>query len=247
MEGQMKLSISIAATAIALAGAGQASAQTLGRSPLLDLGSAQAIRPEIDKRYEAALAATRAAEIARANDIRYTWASEAKVACGIAIGFLKTRTIDDDSINKCDYYAMRMTMVPPPPPPPPPSPAPPPPPAPTPPPVCAITMPIKFYFEFDADSPPADAGAIVTEVASGMAGCGWTSLSVSGHTDASGSTPYNARLSDRRAKNIAGLLVGAGVAASAITIESFGESRPAVPTPDGVREPLNRRVEITAK
>jgi outer membrane protein OmpA-like peptidoglycan-associated protein len=31
-----------------------------------------------------------------------------------------------------------------------------------------------------------------------------------------------------------------------MTVQAYGETRPAVKTPDGVREPLNRRVEVTA-
>ena len=36
-----------------------------------------------------------------------------------------------------------------------------------------------------------------------------------------------------------------GVPDGSITTEAFGESRPLVDTADGVREPQNRRVEIT--
>ena len=35
--------------------------------------------------------------------------------------------------------------------------------------------------------------------------------------------------------------------ARAITVQAFGESRPLVPTADGVREPQNRRVEIVLR
>jgi outer membrane protein OmpA-like peptidoglycan-associated protein len=40
------------------------------------------------------------------------------------------------------------------------------------------------------------------------------------------------------------VLVRVGVAASTITMEAFGETRNAVQTADGVREPLNRRTEV---
>jgi outer membrane protein OmpA-like peptidoglycan-associated protein len=36
-----------------------------------------------------------------------------------------------------------------------------------------------------------------------------------------------------------------GVPDSAMSTEAYGESRPLVETADGVREPQNRRVEIT--
>jgi OOP family OmpA-OmpF porin len=35
-----------------------------------------------------------------------------------------------------------------------------------------------------------------------------------------------------------------GIPSDALFLEWFGESRPRIPTEDGVREPQNRRVEI---
>ncbi|MEM7442644.1 MAG: hypothetical protein AAF414_04845 [Pseudomonadota bacterium] len=39
-------------------------------------------------------------------------------------------------------------------------------------------------------------------------------------------------------------LIAHGIAPDEIVIRAFGEENPLVPTPDGVREPQNRRVEI---
>lgn len=220
--------------------AGDAAAQ-IARSPILGRGSPGAMRSEVQQRYDAAVAMTRSPEVVRANDVRFTWASEAKVACGIAIGFLKTRTVDEDSINKCDYYSMRMRE---------------PPAAIMAPPVaasaaaapaappCATKLPIVFYFEWNVATPPADAAGVAQSAAQQMQACGWRTLNVAGHADTSGSTAYNQNLSEARAKNVADLLHNAGVPAETMTVQAFGETRPAVPTPDGVREPLNRRVEV---
>lgn len=38
----------------------------------------------------------------------FTWASEAKVACGKAYGYLQTGYRDDDTINKCECFHNRM-------------------------------------------------------------------------------------------------------------------------------------------
>ncbi|SHK45425.1 hypothetical protein SAMN02745194_04951, partial [Roseomonas rosea] len=38
-----------------------------------------------------------------------------------------------------------------------------------------------------------------------------------------------------------------GIARNQMSIQAFGESRPLVPTADGVREPQNRRVEIVLR
>jgi len=70
---------------------------------------------------------------------------------------------------------------------------------------------------------------------------------VDGYTERSGTVAYNQALGPRRAQAVAAELVRDGVPAGAIAVTSFGESRPLVPTADGVREPQNRRVEIVLR
>lgn len=69
-------------------------------------------------------------------------------------------------------------------------------------------------------------------------------VEVAGHTDRSGSAGYNLAASRRRAEAVKAYLVAHGVPAGAIAVSAFGESRPIVPTDDGVREAQNRHVEI---
>ncbi|WP_378946089.1 hypothetical protein [Mesorhizobium sp. ANAO-SY3R2] len=38
----------------------------------------------------------------------FVWASEAKVACGMAYGYLRTNTRDEDTLNKCECFHSRM-------------------------------------------------------------------------------------------------------------------------------------------
>ncbi|QDB99291.1 hypothetical protein [Mesorhizobium sp. 8] len=38
----------------------------------------------------------------------FVWASEAKVACGMAYGYLKTNYRDEDTLNKCECFHNRM-------------------------------------------------------------------------------------------------------------------------------------------
>jgi OOP family OmpA-OmpF porin len=85
---------------------------------------------------------------------------------------------------------------------------------------------------------------VVQEAANYANGGHATKVIVVGHTDTSGSTAYNARLSERRAKAVADALVGLGVNQSALDVDWKGESMPAVATGDGVKEPLNRRSTI---
>ena len=54
-------------------------------------------------------------------------------------------------------------------------------------------------------------------------------------------------LSQRRAQSVMSELVRLGIPAGNIVISWKGETEPLVPTPDGVREPQNRRVEIILK
>ena len=69
------------------------------------------LRSEIQQHYDAALVMTLDQAIVRANDPRYTWASEAKVQCGIALGYLKSNTRDETSIGKCRTAAELMTAT----------------------------------------------------------------------------------------------------------------------------------------
>jgi OmpA-OmpF porin, OOP family len=69
-------------------------------------------------------------------------------------------------------------------------------------------------------------------------------LLVWGHTDTVGPAEYNMGLSVRRAESVSEYLESQGVDSSRLTIQGFGETKLAVPTGDGVAEPLNRRVEV---
>jgi outer membrane protein OmpA-like peptidoglycan-associated protein len=72
-------------------------------------------------------------------------------------------------------------------------------------------------------------------------------ISVVGHADATGSDPYNLALSLRRAETVRDALVAAGVASDIIEIAYHGANNPLIPTPRGVPELRNRRVEVTIR
>ena len=69
-------------------------------------------------------------------------------------------------------------------------------------------------------------------------------IDVYGHTDTTGSTAHNQRLSEERARAVANYLISRGVASSRIRWQGYGETQLKVATGDNVNEPLNRRVEI---
>jgi OOP family OmpA-OmpF porin len=70
-------------------------------------------------------------------------------------------------------------------------------------------------------------------------------IAVIGHTDTSGSEKYNDRLSMKRAKAVRDGLVSRGVATDMVHVEGHGKHDLLVKTADGVREPANRRAQIT--
>ncbi len=135
--------------------------------------------------------------------------------------------------------------APPPPPPPPPAPAPAPAPLPPCPPAAVTPGPFLVFFDWDKSLITGEAAAILDRAAEQFAATGQTSVALAGHADKSGKDDYNVRLSQRRAEAVKAYLAGKGVPESAMATEAFGESRPLVDTADGVREPQNRRVEIT--
>lgn len=124
----------------------------------------------------------------------------------------------------------------------------PPPPAPPPPgPVVAAPAGARVFtvfFDWNRSTVGPDALAVLQQAAAVYRGGGVVSVRATGHADTSGSVRYNQRLSERRAKNVAGNLVKMGVPAQTIVFGGVGENDLAVPTPDGVREPRNRRVTI---
>ncbi len=121
----------------------------------------------------------------------------------------------------------------------PPPPAPPPPPPP-PPPEHNFTV----FFDWDRANITPEGQQIIEAAAATFKSQPPVPVQVVGHTDTSGSADYNQKLSVRRAQNVAGGLSQAGVPQDAMTVTGVGQNDLRVATPDGVREPQNRRTEI---
>ncbi len=103
------------------------------------------------------------------------------------------------------------------------------------------------FFDWDRADLTTRAREIISEAAQNSRRVQATRIEVAGHADRSGTPQYNQRLSQRRAEAVAAELVAQGVSRNDISVTAFGESRPLVPTADGVREPQNRRVEIVLR
>ena len=135
--------------------------------------------------------------------------------------------------------------APPPPPVAPPVPVTPPAPLPPCPPAAVTPGPFLIFFDWDRSVITPEAAAILDRAAEQYAATGQTSVMLAGYADKSGKPDYNMALSQRRADAAKRYMAGKGVAEGVINTEAFGETHPLVDTADGVREPQNRRVEIT--
>jgi OmpA-OmpF porin, OOP family len=103
------------------------------------------------------------------------------------------------------------------------------------------------FFDWNRADLTARARQIIAEAAQARTRQAVTRIEVNGHTDTSGSARYNQGLSERRAAAVAAELVRLGVPRGEITTRGFGQNQLLVPTPDNVREPQNRRVEIVLR
>lgn len=103
------------------------------------------------------------------------------------------------------------------------------------------------FFDFNKSNISAGADSVLDAVVAELHKRGKTSITVVGNTDTSGSDSYNEKLAMRRAVAVKAALVKRGVTVDSITTESRGEKELLVKTADGVREPANRRAQITFK
>jgi outer membrane protein OmpA-like peptidoglycan-associated protein len=109
--------------------------------------------------------------------------------------------------------------------------------------------PVTFvlYFVEATDQFTPESQALVDQVLLAIASRPAPELTVAGHTDALGTDQYNDVLSLRRAERVRVLLISRGIAPASIVAVGRGKRELRVPTPDGVAEPRNRRVEITVR
>ena len=103
------------------------------------------------------------------------------------------------------------------------------------------------YFDFDKTDLSDQSLATIGDAAAYAATSSKSLVVVEGHTDLAGSSDYNDGLAADRAEVVAGNLRDVGVPKGDVAVSSYGQELPAVATPDGVAEPLNRRVEIQVR
>ena len=112
------------------------------------------------------------------------------------------------------------------------------------PPVATNAGTFMLFFDWGKGDIRRDDEAILDQVAEAWRARTGQRLRLTGHTDRSGGAIFNRQAGMERAKAVRLALEKRGIPRDAMSITSFGEDRPLVPTEDGVREVQNRRVEI---
>lgn len=102
----------------------------------------------------------------------------------------------------------------------------------------------QLYFERDGQRLLAASEAVLNQVLAEVRQPGPKVVMVIGHTDTVGEAAINARVGLVRARRIAERIGRAGGELLELRVASHGEANPLVRTPDGVRQPRNRRVEV---
>ena len=99
-------------------------------------------------------------------------------------------------------------------------------------------------FEFDSATLTPAARRTVADIARAVNGVKDRTVAVEGHTDSVGEYGYNQRLSERRAKSVAGALQRNRVDPARIRTRGYGETRPVASNDTGSGRGRNRRVEV---
>lgn len=107
-----------------------------------------------------------------------------------------------------------------------------------------VTVRNEILFDFDSASVRGSSRDELREMADVFNKYGETTIVVAGHTDSTGSSSYNQRLSDRRAGTVASYLEDYGVRSSRIDAYGYGESRPKASNSTASGRQQNRRVEL---
>lgn len=107
-----------------------------------------------------------------------------------------------------------------------------------------VTMPGGLLFDTGSAAVSPAVQRDLTALANNLVAYPDSIVSVIGHTDDTGSTEFNQRLSEQRANAVAGVLVDRGVSSARIVASGRGETQPVASnaTEEGRRQ--NRRVEV---
>ncbi len=105
----------------------------------------------------------------------------------------------------------------------------------------------RLYFQEGSTRLVPESLATLAALRAEVARRSGVEVQVTGHTDREGSDADNDALSQRRAEEVLTVLAAEGIPAELMVAVGRGERQLLVETPDGVPEPLNRRVEVTVR
>ena len=110
--------------------------------------------------------------------------------------------------------------------------------------VVRITMTNQTAFETDSAAIKPGFNSTMDKLADVVVRYGKTTLTVVGHTDSTGSSTHNQRLSEQRAHSVAQYLESRRVNGMRLAIAGKGETQPVAANSTEVGRQANRRVEI---
>ena len=107
-----------------------------------------------------------------------------------------------------------------------------------------LIFPSDLTFDFNRDSVKSQFVGTLRNTGSVLQEYDQTTVDVYGHADSVGSDEYNQDLSERRAMNVASVLMQGGVIRQRVVAQGYGESRPIASNATDDGRARNRRVEV---
>jgi outer membrane protein OmpA-like peptidoglycan-associated protein len=107
-----------------------------------------------------------------------------------------------------------------------------------------LNFPADLTFDFDRDAVKSQFVPTLQNTGNILRDYDQTTVDVYGHADSVGSDAYNQDLSERRAMNVASVLINGGVIRERVLVRGFGESRPIASNSTDDGRARNRRVEV---
>jgi outer membrane protein OmpA-like peptidoglycan-associated protein len=107
-----------------------------------------------------------------------------------------------------------------------------------------LNFPSDLTFDFNRDAVKSQFVGTLRDVGGVLREYEQTTVDVYGHADSVGGDAYNQELSERRAMNVASVLISGGVIRQRVVAEGFGESRPVASNATDDGRARNRRVEV---
>lgn len=102
-------------------------------------------------------------------------------------------------------------------------------------------------FRTDSDAIRPDGLVVLNRLARILQQCPEIAFTVEGHTDDSGAAARNLDLSQARALSVVKYLIRRGIAATRLTAQGFGQTRPLVPNDTAANKLKNRRIDLVVK